>query len=179
MLRRRSSTYLIISGVLAVIFGLIAAIDPISSILTLVVLWGWYALMDGLFAVISAFRPDERGARGYLLLTGVLGLVAGLVVITKPFSSAVTLTWILGIWMMVRGVIELGLAVIGHRAGQRLSLVLSGLLWLLAGILIASNPGAALMGISTWISVVAIIWGILLLAGGILLRSEGNNRTAL
>lgn len=179
MLRRRSATYLIVTGVLAILFGLVAAIDPISSVLTLVVVWGWYALVDGLFALVSAFRGDERGARGYLALTGIIGVVAGLLVITQPVSSAVSLTWILGIWLMVRGVVELGMAVAGHTAGHRLSLALGGLFWLLAGILIADHPGAALVGISTWIGVVAIAWGVMLLAGGIMLRSETRRNATL
>lgn len=54
-LMKRSSTYLLVSGALAVVFGIVAALFPVGTAITLVILWGVYALVDGIAAVIMAF----------------------------------------------------------------------------------------------------------------------------
>lgn len=172
----RTSGYLIFTGVLAIVFGLIASFSPIGSILTLVILWGAYALVDGIFAIVAAFRPESAGARAWLLLIGIVGVLAGIVAMTQPISSAVTLTWILGIWLIVRGIFELGSAIFGHASGSRLLLALAGIFWIVGGVIIAGHPGQALVGISLWIGIMAIIWGVFLLVTGIMMRRDSTTK---
>ncbi|OYO02162.1 uncharacterized membrane protein HdeD (DUF308 family) [Propionibacteriaceae bacterium ES.041] len=172
MLTLRTSTSLIISGILAILFGILASIWPATAILTLVLIWGAYALIDGIIMLVLAFRRGASGAgRVFLIIAGVIGVLAGLIALIRPFQSAVALTWVLGIWLMVRGIMEIISAFSAGRGGRRWLLVLGGVLWLLAGILFAANPGAAAVGISLWIGIMAIIWGVLLVIGGIQLRS--------
>lgn len=165
-LMQRSSTYLMVSGALALIFGLVAAFFPVATALTLVVLWGVYALIDGVAAAVMAFRPDGRKARGFLILAAVVGIAAGLFAIIHPVNSAVALAWVVGVWLIVRGVLELVGAFTNSQPGPRWLLVLGGVLWIVAGWLVVSFPGVAALSISLWIGVLAIIWGIVLLLAG-------------
>ena len=105
-LMNRSSTALFAFGALAVGFGVVAAVFPVGTALTLIVLWGIYALLDGIAAAVMAFRPAEDQSRGFLILAAVFGIAAGLLAILHPIGSGVALAWILGVWLMVRGVLE-------------------------------------------------------------------------
>ena len=63
-LMKRSSTSLLVFGALAVVFGLVASFFPVATALTLVVLLGVYALIDGVAAGVMAFRPAEGSREG-------------------------------------------------------------------------------------------------------------------
>lgn len=173
-LMNRSSTALFVFGVLAVVFGVVAAVFPVGTALTLIVLWGIYALLDGIAAAVMAFRPAEDQSRGFLILTAVFGIAAGLLAILHPIGSAVALAWILGVWLMVRGVLELVGAFSGKQSNSRWLLVLGGVLWLVAGWLVVSSPGVAALSISLWLGVLAIVWGIVLLVAGFRARSAAK-----
>lgn len=173
-LLRRSSTYLIIAGILAIIFGVIAMFYPVASAATLVIVWGIYALADGIFALVSAFRPAEKSGRAILIIVGILGVLAGIIAVTQPLSSLVALTWVLGVWFIARGILDIVSAFTSHADTPRWLLVLVGVLWLIAGILIAMAPGAAAVGFSLWLGILAVIWGGSMVAMGAVGRSEAR-----
>lgn len=169
-LMKRSSTYLIVSGALAVLFGIVAAFFPIATALTLVIVWGVYALIDGVAAAAMAFRPGPGQSRGFLIFTAVVGIAAGLMAVSSPVTAGSALAWVLGVWLMVRGVLEIVAAFTQSAAGDRWLLVLGGVFWLLAGWLIMANPGVAALAVALWLGVLAMIWGIVLLIVGFHLR---------
>lgn len=173
-LMKRSSTYLLVSGAVALLFGLVAAFFPIATAIALVVLWGVYALLDGVTAAIMAFRPAPGQSRGYLIFTAVLGVVAGLIAIISPTTAGSAFAWVLGLWLMVRGVLEIVAAFTQQQPAPRWLLVLGGVFWLIAGWLIMSSPGTAALAIALWLGVLAIIWGIVLLVVGALVRREAK-----
>ncbi len=178
-LMKRSSTSLLVFGALAVVFGLVAAFFPVATALTLVVLWGVYALSDGVAAAVMAFRPAEGQPRGLLIFTAVVGILAGLFAIIHPISSAVALAWVLGIWLIIRGVLEIVGAFTSQQDTSRWLLALGGLLWIVAGWLVVSYPGVAALSISLWIGVLAMIWGIVLLVAGFQLRKVAKQAAAV
>ena len=169
-LMKRSSTTLLVFGAVSVVFGLIAAFFPIATAVTLVVLWGVYALIDGITAAVLAFSREGRQARGFLIFAAVVGIAAGLFAVFQPIRSAVALAWVLGIWLIIRGVMELIGAFTNPQGQSRWLLALGGLLWLVAGVLVVSFPGVAALSISLWLGVLAIIWGIALLVAGVQVR---------
>ena len=173
-LMKRSSTYLLVSGAVAVIFGLVAAFFPIPTALTLVVLWGVYALIDGILAAAMVFRPGPDQSRGFLLLTAIAGIVAGLIAIFSPTTAGIVLTWVVGVWLIVRGVFEVIAAFTQRGASNRWLLVLGGAFWLVAGWLIVAYPGVAALSIALWLGVLAIIWGVVLLVVGFAVRREAQ-----
>lgn len=169
-LMNRSSTTLIWFGGLAVAFGLVAAFFPLGTVITLVVLWGIYALLDGIAAAIMAFSRNGRSSRGFLILAAVVGIAAGLFAVFQPVKSGAALAWVLGIWLIVRGVMELVGAFTNRDGRSRVMIGLGGVLWLVAGVLVVSFPGVAALTISLWIGVLAIIWGLALLVAGFHVR---------
>lgn len=171
-LMKRSSTYLLVSGALALVFGIVAAMFPIGAALTLVVLWGVYALMDGVLAAAMAVRPLPSQSRGFLLVTALAGIVAGLIAVLSPVTAGFALAWVLGVWLMLRGVLEIVSAFTQQQSAPRWLLVLGGVFWLVAGWLIAGSPEVAALAIALWLGVLAIVWGVVLLAVGFLVRRE-------
>lgn len=172
---RRSSGTLIALGVVALLFGLVAAFWPMGTALGLVILWGVYALVDGITALGLAFAGRGVPGRGLLFVIGLAGLVAGLLVIFRPFSGQVALAWLLGTWLVVRGIVEV-VGAFGERTMRpRWMLLLGGLLWIVAGVVFVANPGIAALTVALWLAILAIAWGVLLLAAGISLRSAVND----
>jgi uncharacterized membrane protein HdeD (DUF308 family) len=161
---------LIVRGVIGIVFGVLAIVWPISTAIALAVLWGFWALMDGIGSLTQAFRPEVRGSRLWLIVLGVIALVAAFFAIFSPAVTAVTLTWILGIWLIVRGVFEaIGAFTTDHLA-PRWFLLLGAAFSILLGILFAANPGKGAVGIAVFLGVVALLWGATFLVAGLSMR---------
>lgn len=172
-LMKRSSTYLFVSGAIALLFGLVAAFFPIATGITLVVLWGIYALLDGIAAAVMAFNPRPDQSRGFLIFTAIVGILAGGIAVFSPVTAGLALLWVLGVWLILRGVIEIISAFTQQQNGPRWLLVLGGAFWLVAGWLILAAPDtAAALIIALWLGILAIVWGIVLISVGFLVRRE-------
>ncbi len=174
-LMKRSSTYLFVSGAVALLFGFVAAFFPIATGLTLVVLWGIYALLDGIVAAVMAFNPRPDQSRGYLIFTAIVGILAGGIAVFSPVTAGLALLWVLGVWLILRGVIEIISAFTQQQTAPRWLMVLGGVFWLMAGWLILSAPNtAATLIIALWLGILAIVWGIVLITVGFLVRREAK-----
>jgi uncharacterized membrane protein HdeD (DUF308 family) len=161
---------LIVRGVIGIVFGILAIVWPISTAIALALLWGFWALMDGIGSLTQAFQPESRGSRFWLVLMGVIALVAAFFAIFSPAVTAVTLTWILGIWLIVRGVFEAVGAFSSNLMTPRWLLLLSAALSILLGILFAANPGAGAVSIAVLLGVTALLWGAAFVVGGLAVR---------
>lgn len=164
---KRSATVLIITGILAVIFGIIALAYPFNTALTLLLIWGWYALIDGILELIAAFRPENRRSKGFLIFTGIIGVIAGLMVIFRPLESATAIAWILGIWLVIRGVSSLISAFAPLPISTRILIGLSGVLFIIAGFIFFNNPGSAALAVSSILGVLLLVWGGFTIGGGV------------
>src|SRR5215469_9685080 len=98
----------LLRGVIAIIFGLMAFAWPHLTIATLVLLFGWYALIHGIFAVIAAigYRP-EAGNRWLLALEGVVGIGAGIVTLRSPSTTALVLIFFVWVWAIATGILRI------------------------------------------------------------------------
>lgn len=171
-------TWLAIRGVVAILFGLLALFWPQVTILALALLFGAYALVDGVGMLLNAFRWDRTGAqRAAYVLGGILGVGAGVVTLFWPHITALVLVVMIGAWALVTGIVEI-LAAARFRGGWLLVLV--GVLSLLAGILLLVRPDAGAIAIAQVIGIYAIISGVLILIELFRLRREHNatNRPA-
>ncbi len=171
-LAHRSATTMIVMGVLAIIFGILGVAWPVTTALALVILWGIYALADGIAALGMAFQPIGASAKLFFILTGIVGVLAGLLAVFRPISSAEALTWVLGLWLIARGILEIVSAFGGGAGNARWLLLLGGVLWIIAGWIFASHPGVSALAIATWLGMLAIFWGIFAVVAGWMARSE-------
>jgi uncharacterized membrane protein HdeD (DUF308 family) len=165
---------LAVRGVLAVLFGLIAFIVPGVTLAAIVLLFGAYAVVDGILSIVAAVRALEHHERwGGLLLEGIVDLVAGAIAFVWPAATAFALLFLVAFWAIVTGVLEIVAAIRLRKdvKGEWL-LILNGVLSLVFGGVLLAIPGAGLLVIVWWIGAYAIVFGVILIALAFKLRAR-------
>jgi uncharacterized membrane protein HdeD (DUF308 family) len=165
-------------GAAAVLFGLLALIWPGITLFALVIVFGAYALVDGVLMLVAAFGNRNGvavggGDRGWLIVQGVASIVIGILAFVWPGITALALLWVIAAWAVVTGVLEI---VAAFRLRRELSrewlLGLSGVLTVLFGLLLVIWPAAGALTLVVLIGVSAIVFGVALLGLGLRLRRQ-------
>src|SRR5947199_4340159 len=103
---------LAIRGGAALLFGLLTFLIPGVTVAVLVLWFGAYALVDGIFSIIAAWRaPDGHARWGSLLLEGIAGIVAGVLTFVWPAITAAVLVYLIAGWAVVTGILEIVAAI--------------------------------------------------------------------
>lgn len=149
----------LLRGLLAIAFGVMAYMWPGATIAILVLIWGTYALVGGIFEVVAGVR----GKWGSLVVLGLLGIAAGVVTILWPGLTAVTLIWVMAFWAILAGILQISAAIRLRKEVQGEWLwIASGLCTIALGVLLMLYPGAGALSVVWLIAALAIAWGILL-----------------
>ena len=163
---------LLLRGVIGIVLGIILIVWPQATIVVIMVLFGVWALIDGIGLAAQVF---EKGAgTGQRVLFGVMALVAlvvAMVAIFNPNKAASVITWLVGIWLLVRGLFELVGAFSSTVATPRWLLVLGALLDLVLGWLFVTHPGESAKGVAVVIGILAIAWGVVFVVLALAARS--------
>lgn len=167
----------VLRGALAVLFGILAFLWPGITIAALVLLFGAYAVVDGLFSLIAAFRPAPGESRWLLVLFGVLSLIAGIFVLAMPAITSVVLLYAVAIWAVASGIVAIVASIALRKmiSGEWL-LALSGVLSIVLGIFLLSRPAAGMLGLVWAIALYAVAVGITLVVLGFKLRSWARSQ---
>jgi len=162
---------LALRGLVAVLFGLLTLFLPGITLVTLVLLFGAYALVDGIFNVIAFFRVASH--HWALLIEGLLGIIAGILTFSWPAITAIVLLYVIAFWAIFTGVFEV---IAGIRLRKVITnewlLLLVGVLSFLFGVLILFALGVGALAIVLWIGAYAFIFGVFLLALAFRLRGH-------
>jgi len=169
---------LVLRGVCAVIFGVMTFVWPVISIAVLVLMWGAYALSDGILAIIGSFKGSHAsGFPWWLLITGIVGVAAGILTFVNPKMTALALLTLIAAFAIVRGVMQIAAAIrLRHEIEHEWLLAIAGILLVVFGVLVAIFPGAGALAIVTWIGAIAVGIGVLEIIAGI--RLKGSARAA-
>ncbi len=150
---------LLLRGLLAILFGILAFAWPGLTVVILVTIWGVYALIDGIFGVVAGIR----GKWTSLVILGLLGIAAGVVALLWPGLTAVSLLWVLAIWIIVAGAMQISAAIRLRKEVQgEWMWIASGVLMVGLGLLFFLRPGAGILSVTWLLGSLAIVWGILL-----------------
>lgn len=157
---------LLVRGIAALLFGVLAYIYPGSALAAMILIYGVYALVDGIFAIIAAIGQIERHRPwGFLLLSGVVSILAGLIALFYPGLTAVALLFVMAFWAILRGIFEVSASIqLRKILPNDWALALAGILSLLFGILLLINPAAGILAVVWLVATYAIIYGIIELA---------------
>ena len=152
-------------GLAAILFGVLALLLPVHTLVVLVALFGAYALVDGLFALVATVRAATRHrAWGLLLLEGLGGIATGIVTFAWPGITALALLYVIATWAIVTGVLEVAAAFTARAEVAPAWLVgLSGVASVIFGVLLIVFPGAGALAVVWLIGVYALVFGVLLL----------------
>jgi uncharacterized membrane protein HdeD (DUF308 family) len=166
---------LALRGVLAVLFGLLALIAPIATLTVLVLFWGAFALVDGVFAIIAAFRVAGGRGRWWLIIEGVLGILAGIVTFLYPGLTALVLLYIIAFWAILIGIMRIVTAIsLRREIENEWLMILGGALTVIFGILLIVLPGPGLLSLTWLIGIWALIFGIALIVLAFRVRNMGR-----
>jgi uncharacterized membrane protein HdeD (DUF308 family) len=159
-------------GVFAIVFGILAFLWPAIALVTLVLLFGIYALADGICAVVTAVTHKIGTQRWWGLFAGIVSIVAGILVFAWPGITAMALLYLIAAWAVVTGIFEIFAAIeLRKELSHEWLLILTGILSVAFGILVTANPGAGALSIIWLISIYAVILGAMLVVLGFRLHS--------
>lgn len=162
----------LIRGVATLLFGLLTLAWPGVTLLSLVILYGCFALLDGGVA-LGAALTGGKGSRWMMALTGVIGIAAGAVALFWPGMTAVVLVLIIGWWSVFRGVFEIIAAIrLRREIPNEWMLILSGAVSILFGLAVLAAPGAGALALLWLIGGWAVVIGVLLVALSFKLRKR-------
>ena len=171
---------LILRGIAAILFGIVAFVWPALTGVALVIAFGAYALLDGVFAVVTGISRLGHSSRGWaFLLEGLLGIVVGLAALLLPGVVAVALIYLIAAWALLTGIFEIVSAVqLRKEITNEWALGLSGLLSIVFGVLVMLQPATGGLAVVWILGGYAIAFGVLLIIAGIRLRGVRNIDTA-
>ncbi|MEW2285126.1 HdeD family acid-resistance protein [Streptomyces sp. NPDC047841] len=177
-MRRQLMWMLVARGTAALLFGVVALVWPGVTVLALALLFGVYALADGLALLVSAFRRQGDAAHRAAHATGgVLGAAAGVVSIAWPGVTVLALAALIGAWAVVTGSAEIWAAVrFRHELHHEWVLFLAGVVSVAAGVLVWVRPDVGALTIAQVIGVYALLSGALVLAAARRLRGTATAR---
>lgn len=101
-------------GILSIIAGILCLRAPFQTVAVLALILGLMWVVGGVVEIFHAFGPQVHG-RGWAVTSGVVGVLAGVIVLVYPISSLLTLTWLFGILLVVLGVVTIVAALMAHR----------------------------------------------------------------
>ena len=159
-------------GVLAVLFDILASVAPGAILTTLILVYGFYAILNGVFALYAAWNLRSFDRWWVFLLEGLLGIAAGALAFVYPGAAALAFLSILAAWAIVVGILQIVAAIrLRQEIDNEWSLGLGGLTSVIFGVLLVVWPRSGLVTISWIIGFYAIAFGIMLLLLGSRLRS--------
>ena len=154
----------LLRGIAAIIFGILAFFWPGITLLSLTLVWGVYALADGIFALWAAItgRGGDMAPRWWLAIIGIAGVLSGLIAFFFPGMTALVLLIFIASWAIVIGVLQIWGAIQLRKELQgEWLLVLNGLLSIVFGALVMAWPGAGALAVVWIIGWYAILAGCL------------------
>lgn len=162
---------LLLRGVAAIIFGLLAWTLPGITLWAVVLLFGAYAIVDGVIAIVNSFSGAGRQHRWSLLFMGLVGIAAGIIAFGWPGITALALLWVVAFWAMVTGILEITAAFgLPIPTGDRWLLGLAGLASTAFGVLLVVRPGAGLLTLVWLLGFYGVFYGVLAIIASFKLR---------
>src|ERR1700731_961644 len=160
-------------GAFAILFGLVGLLLPEVTLLALVLLFAAYMLLDGILAIIAGVRAARRHDRwGWLIVEGVVDLVAGVIAVIWPLITIVAFVFLLGAWAIVTGVLLFGASFRLHIAHGRWLMALAGAISVVWGVLAILWPITGALTLTWLLAAYALFFGVVLLFLAFRLRSR-------
>lgn len=170
----------LLRGVIWVLFGLVVFSQPAISLVTLTLLFGAFALVDGIAAVVNAIGGREEHENWWvLLLVGLCGIGVGVVTFLTPAVTALVLLYYIAFWAIGIGVLQIVAAIrLRKEIEGELWLILSGIVSVAFGVLLVARPGVGVLSVLWLIAFYAIVFGVTLIFLSFRVRGFVNRVTS-
>ena len=163
-------------GIFAIIFALIAFFWPDATIVSFVLFFSAYMLVDGVFGIVSGIRAASRHERwGLLILEGVLNILVGIIAFLMPALTVVFFVTLLAVWSLITGILMIVAAFKLNPAFGRGWLIFSGLVSALFGVALLIAPLVGAVVLTWWLGAYTLVFGIALVILAFKLRSRKDD----
>jgi uncharacterized membrane protein HdeD (DUF308 family) len=172
---------LAIRGGIAILFGLAALLRPGIALEALILLFGAYALVDGVFSIVGVFGGTRGGTPRWLLfIEGVASIVAGLIALFLPQLTAILLLYLIAAWAIVTGISEIAMAIrLRKEVRGEWALIVGGAFSILFGVILAVvGPVVGLISLIWLIGFYAVAFGVLMLVTAFSVRGGNSGGTS-
>jgi uncharacterized membrane protein HdeD (DUF308 family) len=163
----------LLRGIAAILFGVLAFIWPGLTLFTLVIFWGAFALVDGVLALAAAVMGGNPMPRWWLAIVGLAGVAVGILTFAWPGITALVLLIFIAAWAIVLGVFEIigAIRLRKEMEGEWL-LILNGALSVLFGLVLLWRPGVGALAVVWIIGAYAILLGVIYIVFALKLRKH-------
>lgn len=163
---RRTWGWFLALGIVLVLLGMMALGWSVLTTLVSVVVFGWFLLLAGILSILHAFWRRRWGGFFVELFAGILYAVFGLMVVGNPAVSAVALTLLIAVFLMIGGIFRI-LTALAVRFHHWIWVLLNGVISLLLGVMIWSQwpvSGLWVIGLFIGIDMIFYGWSLIMLA---------------
>jgi uncharacterized membrane protein HdeD (DUF308 family) len=165
----------LLRGICAILFGVLAFVWPGVTLFTLVILYGAFALADGVLAIAAAIMGGAPAPRWWLAIVGLAGIGAGVLTFLWPGITALVLLVFIAVWAIVIGIMQIyGAIRLRREIDNEWWLVAGGVLSVVFGVVMLAWPGAGALALIFVIGAYAIAEGILLVGLALRLRKHSH-----
>lgn len=168
---------LLLRGICAIIFGVLAVAMPLPTLATLIWMVAAFAVVDGVFALVAAIsgRAKAYAPTWWLVLVGVLSILAGIAIFSYPALSALLMLKFIAFWAIFRGVFEIvGAIQLRKVINNEWALIVGGLIDIAFGVYVLAFPGQGALAMIMVLGIFAIISGISLVALSMRLKKHAT-----
>lgn len=166
---------LLLRGLCAILFGVLTFVWPGLTLVTLVLFYGAFALVDGVLAIIAAIKGGDPAPRWWLAILGVFGIAAGVLTFLWPGLTALVLLFFIAGWAIAVGVMQIiGAIKLRHEIEGEWLLIAGGVLSIIFGLVMLAMPGAGALALIFVIGAYAIVYGVLLVSFSLRLRRHSH-----
>ena len=160
-------------GILSVILGLFAIFLTGPTIVTVAILFAIQLFISGIFAIVRAFAHDvDTAGRILSLIIGILGVIVGFALLREPFQSVIVIAFVIGIYWVAHGIIEL-VGAFSSKEGRNWAIFL-GIVSIIAGFIILEYPIASIATLALVVGIWLVILGVMEIFAAFRLRSAAK-----
>jgi uncharacterized membrane protein HdeD (DUF308 family) len=164
-------------GGAGILFGIIALVMPGATMLSLVLVFAAYLLVDGVLGIVSAVRAARQHNKwGWLTFDGIVNIVTAVLMVLWPAAAVITFVLLVAAWALLSGGLMLGAAFRLRRDYGRGWLIFGGIVSIIYGVLLIVAPVIGALVLTWWLGAYALVFGAALLVLGFKLRARRHDR---
>lgn len=163
----------LLRGILAILFGLFALFAPGTALLALVFVFGAYAILDGVTAIVLGLRHRrEEPHWGWHVIQGIVSVIAGIVAFAWPGVTVLAILFVIAFWSIVNGAAQIVESFAMRRRGSSTWgwILAGGIVSVLFGLVLIAQPGAGLVTLLWLVGIFSIVFGVILVVWALRLR---------
>lgn len=167
---------LLIRGIVAIAFGIVALVWPHATVQVLIVVVGIFWIVDGIVSAVRAVQARKVVQSWVWWLAGALvSVIAGVVLFAWPDLTALAFAYLMGFWAILVGILEIiGAFQVMANGGQWIGAMVAGALALLFGLILVIWPGSGITGLMWLVGIFALLFGVLFVIGAFQVRSAAK-----